>query len=122
VVVPVGSNVYEVDVVTLAKFLITLLTIVDVSGHETSVAEVLLASLCTTFFVVTKSNNLYTRDVSETHNSPRTAHTETYETYAYGFELGSGETEYVLLTSGTLGSLNYDCALIPMVCGTIRRH
>jgi hypothetical protein len=122
VVVPVGSNVYEVDVVALAELLITLLAVVDVGGDQVSIAEVLLASLSASLFIVAESNNLNTGDVSETHYSPGTTHTETYETYAYGLELGSGEAEYVLLTSGTLGSFNYESTLVPMCLGRGRKR
>jgi hypothetical protein len=103
VVIPVSCYVNEVNVGALANFLVTIFAVVDVSGSETSFAEVLLEAFSTGFFVVTKRNDFYTGDVSETHYSPFTAHTETNESNAYSLDGIYLQAKSVLLTSGAFG-------------------
>jgi hypothetical protein len=76
-----------------------------------------LTSLSAVLLIVTEGYDFNTGDVGKTHHCPGTTHTETYETYAYYLHLGSGEAEYMLLTSGSLGSFNYKCTLVPMGFG-----
>ena len=120
VVVPVSCDIDEIYVVALAELFLGFFAEVDVSGLQSSVAELSLALFSACFFIVAKSNDLYTGDVSETLNSPRATCAKTYETYAYSLELGSCEAECVLLTEGTLGSLNHDSTILPVPCGTVR--
>jgi hypothetical protein len=116
-VVPVGSDVHEVDVVALAELLIALLAEVDVGGLQTLSAERLLASLSAGLLIVTESYYLYAGDVGKACHSTGTTHAETYEAYAHNLQLGSGEAERMLLTNRALGSFNYKCTLVPMGLG-----
>ena len=113
-VIPVGSNINEVNVCTLADFLITLGTRVDVCGLQTSLAQVVLALLSALCLIVAESYNLNTGDVAEAHNSTGATHTQTYESHAYGLQLVGCQTEYMLLASRTFGGFHYDSTLVPM--------
>ena len=121
VVVPVGSDVHEIDIVALAEFLITLLAKIDVGGHQTCIAERLLASFSASLLVVAESNDFYTRDVAEACHGTRTAHAEAYEAYTYGLELRSGEAKCVFLSGRTLRCFHYKCTFIPMSLGRGRQ-
>ena len=114
VVVPVRSNVHQVNVIALAKFFVTSCTRVNGSGSHTSLAQVLLALLSTLGFVVAQSNNLYTRNVGKTGNSTRTTHTKAHECYAHGLHLGSFQPHHVLLSFRTHRGFHHEGALIPV--------
>ena len=67
-VLPVGSNVNEVDVRTLAKLLITFLAIVDGSRSEAILAQTLVLLSGTLFLKVAEGYNcclLYTSDAAD---------------------------------------------------------
>jgi hypothetical protein len=121
VVVPVGSYVNEINVVTLAEFLVTLLTRIDVCRLKTSLTEIILTLFCALCLIVAKSNNFYTRDVAETHYRPRTTHTQTNEGHTHGLQLWSCQTQNMLLTCRALGTLHYNGTLIPMPLGAGRK-
>ena len=113
-VVPVGCYVNEVDVGTLAEFLVTVLAKVDVCGGKAYLLHVALAGFGTTLLIVAESNNLHTGDVAEAVDGTGTAHTETYEGHANGLNFLSLEAKHVLLASGTSRGVDYDCTLLPM--------
>ena len=113
-VVPVGCYVNEVDVGTLAEFLIAVLAKVDVCGGKAYLLHVALAGFGTTLLIVAESNNLHTGDVAEAVDGTGTAHTETYEGHANGLNFLSLEAKHVLLASGTSRGVDYDCTLLPM--------
>ena len=114
---PVGSDVNEVDIRTLAKLLISLLAIVNGSRSQSVLAQTLVLLLCTLLNEVAKSNNLNTRDKAEVLNSTRTTHAKTYETNAYGLHLRQSQTQHVFLTSRTLRSFDNNFPLVPMPLG-----
>jgi hypothetical protein len=114
VVVPVGSNVNEVDVGTLAKSLVTIGTVVDVGRHQALLAQELVALLGALILIVAKSNNLNTGDTAETDNCTVTTHTKTNERYANCLDWSNSKIKNVFLTCRALRSLNYDSTFVPM--------
>ena len=83
-VLPVGGDIHEVDVRTLAQRLVALLAIIYGGRSQSVLAQALVLLLCTLLYEVAKSNNLNTRDKAEVLNSTRTTHAKTNETDAYG--------------------------------------
>ena len=114
VVVPVSSNVNEVDVITLAEFFITLFARINSCRSQTYLAEEILWLFCTFCFIVTKSHNFYTRDVAETHHCPRATHTQTHESNTYCLDRSSCQAQHMFLTCRTCRSVNHNGTLVPM--------
>ena len=114
VVIPVGSDIDEVDVGALAEFHVTVLAGVDVCGFQPGVAEHFLASFCTCGFIVAESHDFHTGNVAETIDSTGTTHAETHECHANGLNLRSGQIEDMSLTGSTLGAIDDNCTLVPM--------
>ena len=121
VVVPVGGDVNQIDVVALADFFITFLTIINIRRFQTYLAQFGLASLCTLLLVIAESYDFHTGDVAETNDGPRTTHAETNECHTHCFDGSGSQTEHVLLTGRALGSVNHDGTLVPMPFGAGRK-
>ena len=119
---PVGSDINEVDVGALAQLLISLLAIVNGSRSQSVLAQALVLLLCTLLNEVAKSNYFNTRDKAEVLNSTRTTHAKTYETDAYGLHLRQSQTQHVFLSGRTFGSFNNDFTLVPMPLGIGRER
>ena len=119
---PVGSDVYEVDVGALAQLLISLLAIVNGSRSQSVLAQALVLLLCTLLYEVAKSNYFNTRDKAEVLYCTRTTHAKTNETDAYGLHLRQSQTKHVFLSGRTFGSFNNDFTLVPMPLGIGRER
>ena len=117
VVIPVGGHIHEVYIGTLAKLLVAFLATIDVCWRKSSLAEILLTSLSTSLFIITKGNNLSARNVSKTSYSSRSTHAQTDKANADCCHLGSCQAKYILLTSRTSRCINYESSLVPMVFG-----
>ena len=120
-VVPIGSDVNQVDVWALAQFLVTLFSAVDGSRFQALLAQEFLRFLSALLLVIAKSHDFNTRDMAESHHRPWSTHTESHESHAHGLQFWSLESQYVLLSGRTFGSFHYDSTLVPMPLG-IRRQ
>ena len=120
-VVPVGSDVNQVDVRALAQFLVTLFTAVDGSWLQALLAQEFLRFLCAFLLIVAESHDFNPRDMAESHHRPWSTHTKPHESHAHGLQLWSPESQYVLLSGRTFWSFHYDSTLVPMPLG-IRRQ
>ena len=70
--IPVRSNIYQVNVAALTHLFIAIGTTIDNCRRKARLAQKTLAPLRTLLFVVTKSNNLNTGNVTKTIYSSRT--------------------------------------------------
>jgi len=116
-VVPVGGHVNEVDVVALAEFFVSFFAGVNIGGRKAGLAQELLASFGAGFLIVAESYDLYAGDVGETLDGSGAAHAEAYKANAHNVELRGFQTEYVLLSGGTIGRVDYDGSFVPMPLG-----
>ena len=114
VVIPVGGDIDDVNVLALAEFLITLLTAVDGGRGQTCIAEVLLATLSACLHIVAEGNNLHTGDISPTLHSTGTAHAKSHKAHADGSQLRSRQLHDIGLPCRTLRSVQYDGSFLPV--------
>ena len=114
VVVPVGGHIHQVDVRTLAQFLISLLSAVDVGRWKSGITQIFLTCLCPCLYIVTQGHNLYSGDMTEASHGSWSTHAKSHESYPYGGHLGSRQSQYVLLSCGSLWGFCYDGSLVPM--------
>ena len=91
-VVPVGSDVNQVDVWALAQFLVTLFSAVDGSRFQALLAQEFLRFLSALLLVIAKSHDFNTRNVAESHHRPWSTHTESHESHAHGLQFWSLES------------------------------
>ena len=86
-VIPVGSDVNQVDVLALAQLLVALGSTVDIGRLQSLLAEILLRFLSSSLLIITKGNDFYTRNVAETHHRPWTTHSQTHKAHTYCLQL-----------------------------------
>ena len=91
VVFPVGGDINDVDVLTLAEFFVTLLAVIDLGRGHPGLAQNVLASLGTLLLVVAKGHNLHTGNIAPTLNGTGATHTQTDEADTYDLELRRDE-------------------------------
>ena len=113
VVHPVGSHIYQVDIIALAKFFITFLARIDGGFGERGLLQIALAGFRPFLFVVAQGNNLRARDVCETFHSTGTAHSQADKTYTDHFHLGQRQSQHALLSRRTDRRIDYDCPFLP---------
>ena len=116
-VIPVGGHIHEVYIGTLAKLLVAFLATIDVCWRKSSLAEILLTSLSTSLFIITKGNNLSAWNVSETSYSTRSTHAQTDKANADCCHLRSRKSENILLSCRTSRCINNESSLVPMIFG-----
>ena len=87
-VIPVGSDVNQVDVLALAQLLVTLGSAVDVGRLQSLLAEILLRFLSSSLLIITKCNDFYTWNVAETHHRPWSTHSQPHKAHTYCLQLG----------------------------------
>ena len=105
VVLPVGSDIHQVDIVALAELLPSIFRIgVLGSGGETGLFEHLLALGHVFRQQVAQSDDFRTGNVDKTLHGSRSAHAETDEANAYGVYSRSGIGYHVGLSGGTFGN------------------
>jgi hypothetical protein len=83
-VVPVGSNIYKVNIRPFTNFLVSLLTAIDSSWRKTCLTKIILALLGTSLLIIAEGDNLYTWNIGKTLDSTRTSHTQTHESNTNG--------------------------------------
>ena len=116
-VVPVGSDIHQVDVLALAQLLVSLFTAVDGSRFQALLAQIFLRFFSTILLVIAESHDFNARDMAETHHRPWSTHTEAHEAHAHGLQFRSLQAQHILLSSRTFRSFNHDSTLIPMPLG-----
>jgi hypothetical protein len=89
--IPVRSDINQVDILSLAHVNVSRLSAVYVSRRKSDFAQILLGIPCTLFLIITKSDNLYAGDVAIALHSPRAATAKTRESHPDGLQLGSGK-------------------------------
>ena len=113
VVIPVGCNVYQVNVFAFAERFISFCTWIHSCFRKTSFLQVFLAFFCTFFFIVTQSYDFSSGNVSKTFYCSRTTHSQSYETYAYNVHFRYSQTDDRLLSGWTFRGFYYDGTFIP---------
>ena len=117
-VLPVGCNVYKVDVVTLAKLLPSFF-VACVSGcfRKTGFGQDVLAFFYILRYKVAQSYDLCSRNVCKARNGSRTTHAQTDESYTDCFEFWSGELDNILLSGRTFRYFNLNrCIALLFAC------
>ena len=65
--------------------------------------------------MVAQTHDLHTLLIDPTANGLMTTHAQTHEAHAEHIDLGSGEVERIFLTSGALGNLRHNDAILHLV-------
>ena len=112
--VPVGGNVYQVDVLPLAHVDVSCRSAVDVSRGQTHVTQVFLCISGTTFFIVTEGNNLHAGNVAVAIHRPGPAASQAGKAHPHGLYLWNGQAQSRLLSDRTGRTLHDDGSLVPM--------
>ena len=106
---PVGSDVDEIDIVTIAELLPSIFTsAIGSCCGEPCFRKKLLSLLYTLGVQVTKSLDLYTIKVCESLHSTRTTHTKTDESYTYDLHGLVAKCKHILLTLRADGDIRFD--------------
>ncbi|CDD19977.1 uncharacterized protein BN769_02292 [Prevotella sp. CAG:732] len=121
-VLPVGGDIHEVDVRTLAQRLVALLAIIYGGRSQSVLAQALVLLHCTLLLIVAESHHLYARDETEVLHGTRSTHSETHESDAHHLLLWQCQAEHILLALRSLRSLNDDFALVPVPLGGRRER
>jgi len=109
VMLPVGSDVDEIDIVTIAELLPSIFTsAIGSCCREPCFREELLSLLYTLGVQVTKSLDLYTIKMCESLHSTRTTHPETNEPYTYDLHGLVAKCKHILLTLRADGDIRFD--------------
>jgi hypothetical protein len=100
--IPVCSDIDEVNVITLAKLFISLLATIDSSRRKACTTQIFLTSFSTHGLIIAKSHDLHAGDVSETRHCPRATHSKTYEAHSNSVERSTTKLQHTLLALHTL--------------------
>ncbi len=112
---PVGGDVDQVDIVTLAKLFVSLGAYVLVGRRLACIGQSLLALGYIVGLKIAQTFDLDPVDMGETVDGGRTAHAESDESYAdHGNGIG-GESEHRLLAGGARRLVEYDDAVLQFV-------
>ena len=114
---PVGADVHQVDVITLAKLLVDF-RVAGIFGSpwESSFLQGLLRPFDILREDIAESDDLDAGDVGEAGHSSRTPHSEPDETYPYGIHCRYRKTDDILLPCRPGRNLYLDGT-----CGLVRR-
>ena len=113
VMLPIGCDIDDVDIFTLAKFFISLFArINDGRGHP-GLAKDVLAVLSTCLFIVTKSDDLHTWNMTPTLYCTGATHTQTDKAHTNHTELRSHEIKHIFLTGRTFGHVCHNGMILP---------
>ena len=111
VVEPVGGDIHQVDVLALAQFLVSVLTVIYIGrGHG-----------CGAQNGVAEGHHLGAVDMGKAAHGVGTAHAQSYKSHTHHLELGCSESQCGLLAGRTFGNLGDDSAIHCLV-GPVKGH
>ena len=122
VVIPVGADVYKVDVAASAHIHVAIFAAIDCSLRQTLVGEIFLAFFGTAFLVVAQSHGVSARNMGKAVYGVRSAHTQASKAHAHYRQLRCCKVDDVLLTLWALRHIGHDSVATPVPASVWRQR